>query len=240
MPKSHALSALVALTFCAALVPAQDSLQQSSGTTTQTPQTRSSKPRSQRTLSLELPDSLVVEGRDTRVAPLSTGQKFGQVAKNFFNPFTFLATGIEAGIDQAADVHHGYGQGGEGYAKRYGADIADTATAQFFGVGVYPSIFHTDPRYYRMGRGQVFSRAGYAMTRVLVTRTDSGRRVFNAPEILASATSSGISRAYYPDNERNAGDFAYSMGSRIAFDAVYNLAKEFWPDVRNHLFGHHK
>ena len=236
MPKSRVLGALAMSVLWAASLVAQSSSGQTSGTAG----AGSSKARNQRTLSLDLPNSLIVEGRDAKVAPLSAGQKFGQVAKNFFNPFTFLATGFEAGIDQAADIHHGYGQGGEGYGKRYGADIADTATAQFFGVGVYPSIFHTDPRYYRVGSGNVFSRAGYAVTRVLVTRTDSGRRVFNAPEILASATSSGISRTYYPDNERNAGDFAYSMGSRIAFDAAYNVAKEFWPDVRNHLFGHHK
>jgi hypothetical protein len=105
---------------------------------------------------------------------------------------------------------------------------------------VYPSILHTDPRYYRMGSGSVFARGFYSATRVLVTRTDSGRHVFNGPEVLATATSSAISRLYYPADERTAGDFAYSMGSRIAFDAAYNLAKEFWPDVRNHLFGRPK
>jgi hypothetical protein len=187
-------------------------------------------------LDFVVPTDLVIQGKDTKVAPLSVPQKFGQVAKNFGNPFTFIGTAAEAGIDQAFDVHQGYGQGSEGYGKRYGADVADTATAQFFGYGVYPSIFHTDPRYYRAGSGNFFSRGLYAASRVLVTRTDSGRHIFNAPEILASATASGISRAYYPTDERTAGDFAYSMGSRIAFDAVYNLAKEFWPDVRKHVF----
>jgi len=75
---------------------------------------------------------------------------------------------------------------------------------------------------------------------VLVTRTDSGRERFNAPEILGSATSSAISRTYYPNDERNFGDFAYSMGSRVASDAAYNLAKEFWPDVRTRVFGRPK
>jgi hypothetical protein len=192
-----------------------------------------------RVLDLVVPTDLVIQGRDTKVRPLSTAQKFGQVGKNFANPFTFFGTAFEAGIDQAADIHQGYGQGAEGYGKRYGADIADTATAEFFGYGVYPSLFHTDPRYYRMGKGGIFARGWYAATRVFVTRTDSGRRIFNAPEVLASATSSGISRTYYPSDERNGGDFAYSMGSRIAFDGAYNLAKEFWPDVRTHLFGGH-
>jgi hypothetical protein len=211
------------------------SAQNSSGQSSSTPS--SNRQFESKVLDLVIPNTLVIQGRDTKVAPLTTAQKFGQVTKNFFNPFTFIGTGFEAGIDQAFDIHQGYGQGANGYGKRYGADIADTATAQFFGVGVYPSIFHTDPRYYRVGSGGFFSRGWYAATRVLVTRTDSGRHIFNAPEIMAAATASGISRSYYPSDERNAGDFAYSMGSRIAFDAAYNLAKEFWPDVRKHVFG---
>ena len=232
MQKATLLRILLAqLLFLAPLV-AQTQSDQTSGTSG-----AQSKPGVEsKVLDLVVPTDLVIEGRDTKVPPLSVSQKFGQVAKNFSNPFTFLGTAAEAGIDQAFDVHEGYGQGAEGYGKRYGADIADTATAQFFGYGVYPSIVHTDPRYYRMGNGGVFARGWYAASRVLVTRTDSGRRVFNAPEILASATSSGISLSYYPTDERNAGDFIYNMGSRVAFDAVYNLAKEFWPDVRKRVF----
>jgi hypothetical protein len=238
MSKSSLVRLLSVPMICLSALAAQRSPDQSTSGTKKTGPQNSGRQLEEMVLDLVVPNTLVVEGRDTRVAPLSTSQKFGQVAKNFFNPFTFVGTAVESAVDQAADIHHGYGQGAEGYGKRYGANIADTATTQFFGVGVYPSILHTDPRYYRIGNGGVFSRGWYASTRVFVTRTDSGRRVFNAPEILASATASGISRSYYPSDERTAGDFAYSMGSRIAFDAVYNLAKEFWPDVRKHVFKH--
>jgi|SRR5215471_14797742 len=238
MPTLRLLRLFAVPVVCLSSLAAQKSPDQSpSGSQTVATQ-NNGKDLEGKVLDLVVPNNLVVEGRDTRVAPLSTSQKFGQVAKNFFNPFTFVGTAVQSGIDQASDIHEGYGQGAEGYGKRYGANIADTATTQFFGVGVYPSIFHTDPRYYRMGNEGVFSRGWYAATRVFVTRTDSGRRIFNAPEILATATASGISRAYYPSDERNAGDFAYSMGSQIAFDAAYNLAKEFWPDVRRHVFKH--
>ena len=228
MQKSCLLGALV-LYVCLASLHAQNPA---------APPAKNNHQFEDKVLDLVVPNTLIVEGRDAKAAPLSVGQKFGQVGKNFFNPFVFIGTGIQSGIDQAFDIHQGYGQGASGYGKRYGANIADTATAQFFGIGVYPSIFRTDPRYYRAGSGGFFSRGWYAATRVFVTRTDSGRRVFNAPEILGTATASGISRSYYPSDERNAGDFAYSMGSAIAFDAAYNLAKEFWPDVRKKVFGH--
>jgi hypothetical protein len=238
MQQSWLFNALIVCLVCLSSGSAQTAADQASGTARKSEATKKPRHLEDKVLDLVVPNTLVIEGRDTRVAPLTSGQKFSQVSKNFFNPFTFVGIGIEAGFDQAIDVHHAYGQGAKGYFKRYGADIADTATGQFFGVGVYPSVFHTDPRYYRMARGGVVARGFYSVTRVLVTRTDSGRHVFNVPEILGSATSSAISRTYYPSDERNIGDFAYSMGSRIAFDAAYNLAKEFWPDVRNHLFGH--
>lgn len=236
MPASRLLCVLTLLLISAATV-AQTTAQQPSGPQ---PKRTKSKTLENKVLDLISPNRLIVEGRDTKIPPLSTSQKFSQVEKNFVNPFTFTGVAIEAGFDQAIDVHHGYGPGGKGYVKRYGADLADVASAQFFGIGVYPSLFHTDPRYYRMGNGTFVARAVYSVTRVLTTRTDSGHQRFNAPEILAAATSSGISRTYYPADERNAGDFAYSMGSRIAFDAAYNLAKEFWPDVRIRLFGRPK
>ena len=234
MPKSCLARLLAVPLVCLSGVAAQSTPAQSPDRTG--PGSSKTRQLETKVLDLVVPDTLVVEGPDAVVPPLTASQKFGQVTKNFLNPFTFLGTAVQSGIDQAADIHHGYGQGAEGYAKRYGANIADTATMQLFGVGVYPAIFRSDPRYYRMGNGGFFRRGIYAATRVFITRTDSGRRVFNAPEILAGATTSAISRSYYPSDERNAGDFAYSMGARIAFDGVYNLAKEFWPDVRKHLF----
>ena len=236
MQKSHLLRVLVVAVICLSTMSAQTTSGQSTSTGGKSASEKSTDLEG-KVLDLVVPNDLIIQGRDTRVAPLTVSQKMVQVEKNFLNPFVFVGVGIEAGIDQAADIHQGYGQGANGYAKRYGADVADTASAQFFGVGVYPSVFHTDPRYYRMGNGGIIRRGWYAATRVFVTRTDSGRHVFNAPEILATATSSGISRAYYPRDERNGGDFAYSMGSRIAFDGAYNLVKEFWPDVRHRLFG---
>ncbi|HKR29205.1 MAG TPA: hypothetical protein VJT08_01935 [Terriglobales bacterium] len=236
MPASLLLRVL-AFSLISAAALAQTAAQQK---TDQQPKKTKSRSFENKVLDLVSPNRLVVEGRDTKGPPLSTAQKFSQVEKNFINPFTFAGVAIEAGFDQAIDVHHGYGGGGQGYLKRYGADLADTASAQFFGIGVYPSLFHTDPRYYRMGNGTFTARAVYSITRVLSTRTDSGHERFNAPEILAAATSSGLSRTYYPADERTVGDFAYSMGSRIAFDAAYNLTKEFWPDVRTRLFGRPK
>lgn len=199
-----------------------------------------SRTQNQRVLGVNIPNYLTVDGRDTVAPPLTTGGKFVLAGKSFFNPYTFIESAAQAGVEQGINDHEGFGQGAEGYGKRYGADIAGAFTGELFGVGVYPSLLHTDPRYYRMMQGNIFARGTYAISRVFVTRTDSGRNVFNAPELMAGATSSGIAIAYYPDNERNVGDFASRLGTQVGFDAAFNVVKEFWPDVRDHLFKRHK
>jgi hypothetical protein len=227
---------LLCVSACLAQSTAPD---QGAGSSSQA-STSTSKTQNERVLGISIPNYLTIDGRDTKAPRLSARNKFALAGKSFFNAYTFVETTAQAGLEQAINDHEGFGQGAEGYGKRYGADIANAFTGEMFGAGVYPSLLHTDPRYYRMMQGGVFARGIYAISRVFVTRTDSGREIFNAPELLASATTSGIATAYYPDNERNPGDFFSRMGVQVGFDAAFDVVKEFWPDVRDHLFKRHK
>jgi hypothetical protein len=162
--------------------------------------------------------------------PLDVGDKF-KLGLRYFDPYTFVFVGLRAGVDQAVDNKKEYGQGAEGYGKRYGADFADGLSNSLFVNGVFPSLLHQDPRYFRRGVGSGSSRASYAISRVLITRQDSGGNAFNFSEVLGNAASSGLSTAYYPDRERTAGDFAVRAGVQFGFDAGFNLVKEFYPDL---------
>jgi hypothetical protein len=168
--------------------------------------------------------------------PLTSGQKFG-LATQYFNPYTFLFVGVEAGINQASNKPEQYGQGAEGYGKRYGAGFADGLTDTIFTTGMYPSLFHQDPRYYRLGNGGFWHRTGYAASRILVTRQDSGRKMFNFSEILGSLTSSAIGVTYYPASQRDLSHVASRACVEFGFDAGFNVLKEFYPDIRRKFFG---
>jgi hypothetical protein len=185
-----------------------------------------------------MPRYAVVEA-GAKVRPLSTGQKFGLVWQNF-NPYTFTFVAAEAGVNQGFNRPNEFGQGAEGYGKRYGAELADTWTGSFFVSGVYPSLLHQDPRYYRRGEGSFSRRAGYAISRVIVTRQDSGRKNLNFSEIFGNLTSGALSSAYYPDSERDASDVFQRGGVQIGFDAGFNLLKEFYPDIHRKFFGKRK
>jgi hypothetical protein len=171
--------------------------------------------------------------------PLTSGQKF-KLAVQYLNPYTFLFVAAEAGINQARNDPSEYGQGAEGYGKRYGAGFADGLTDGIFVTGVYPSLLHQDPRYYRLGDGGFSHRFGYSATRILVTRQDSGRRAFNISEILGAFTSSAIGVTYYPKSQRDFSDVAERAGIQFGFDAGFNVLKEFYPDIQRKLFGKHK
>jgi hypothetical protein len=166
--------------------------------------------------------------------PLTSGQKF-ELWAQYLNPYTFGFVAAEAGINQARNHPEDYGQGAEGYGKRYGAGLADGLTDGFFVTGVYPSLFRQDPRYYRLGDGGFAHRAGYAATRILVTRQDSGRKAFNFSEVLGSFSAAAYV-TYYPKSERDFSDVAQRAGIQFAFDAGFNVLKEFYPEIERKFF----
>ena len=136
------------------------------------------------------------------IAPLTTAQKFKLVARSSFDPVEFPYYAFLAGIGQAENSEAGYGQGAIGYAKRYGSNFADGTSENFFVGAVFPSLFREDPRYFQDGKGTFLHRAGYAVTRVVVTRTDSGHTMINLSE-LAGRRNGGRAFQSVPSGRRS-------------------------------------
>ncbi|HVZ18693.1 MAG TPA: hypothetical protein VG897_16350 [Terriglobales bacterium] len=168
--------------------------------------------------------------------PLKPGEKFTLFVFNTVNPFQFVATAASAGISQANDSYPSWGQGAEGYGKRYGAAYADTAASSFFGTFFYPTILQQDPRYFRKETGGFGTRLSYAITRIFVTRTDHGRSAPNASLWMGAMTSGGLANIYYPTDQQGIGLTFQRAGINIGTTAGFNVAREFWPDVSRRLF----
>lgn len=177
-----------------------------------------------------IPNSNTVIDTGGPVRPLTPKEKF-RLVKDYFTPFTLVGSAFGAAIGQATNSQPEYGQGMEGYGKRVGADLANGFTGDLFVTGVFPSLLHEDPRYFREGQGSVSSRALYALTRVVVTRTDSGQRTFNFSQILGNLASAGIGNAYYPRDERGWQDVMLRTGSGMGGNALGFAVKEFGPDI---------
>jgi hypothetical protein len=146
----------------------------------------------------------------------------------------FLQSAFIAGMGQVTNGNPSFGQGVEGYAKRFGAAYADFGIQNSMTEGVFPTVLHQDPRYFRRPEGSVPARLGYAISRLLITRTDSGKHQFNYSELVGGATSLAISNAYHADG-RNLADNAGRYALQLGFDAASSVLKEFWPDLKRKL-----
>jgi hypothetical protein len=136
-------------------------------------------------------------------APLTAKQKFRLALRTSVDPTAFVITGVTAGIEQWQNYFSGYGQGSQGYAKRYGAAYADGFISTMIGAAILPSAFHQDPRYFYKGTGSIGSRALYAISTVVICRGDNGRWQPNYSNVLGNLASAGISNIYYPSTNRN-------------------------------------
>jgi hypothetical protein len=179
-----------------------------------------------------LPNFLTVENAGS-IPPLTPGQKFKVVARGIFDPFEFVLVGFVAGLNQASNSNPSYGQGMQGYAKRYGTAYGDNAIENFMGSAVFPTILHQDPRYYQLGQGGFWKRTEHAVSRVIITRSDSGDKQFNYSEVGGALVAAAISTyTYHPRSERGFGNVLSVWGSQMGWDAVTYMIKEFWPDLR--------
>ncbi len=165
---------------------------------------------------------------DPAALPLKPKQKFELAWKTSADPVTFAATGAIAGVQQAVDWFKGYGQGSQGYAKRFGANYADSFIGNMIGGAILPSILKQDPRYFYKGNGSKRSRVLYALANAVVCKGDNGHWQPDYSGILGALAAGGISNLYYPASSRNGVQLTFEntlLG--IAGSGIGNLFQEF-------------
>jgi hypothetical protein len=168
---------------------------------------------------------------DAKLCTLKLKDKFVLFVQDSFDPVTFLSTGFNAGLDQAENTDPRYGQGAEGYGRRFGAEFAGQATSGFFKDFAYPWIFSEDPRYYRLAHGNARRRFLHAMEHAVVAHRDSGKRMFNFSEWLGTASAVVLSNTYHPDNQRGFVPAAQRVSYSILEDMGFDVLREFWPEI---------
>jgi Carboxypeptidase regulatory-like domain len=160
--------------------------------------------------------------------PLTSKQKFELAWKTTIDPVSFGVNGVIAGVEQAQNDFGGYGQGAQGYAKRYGASYADFVAGTFIGSAILPSLLKQDPRYFYKGTGSKRSRILYAVANAVICKGDNGHWQANYSGILGGLAAGGISNLYYPASDRNGAALTFEntlVG--IGTTAVTNLLQEF-------------
>lgn len=164
---------------------------------------------------------------DWNAPPMLAKQKFQLSLRSTFDPVALLSVAGLAGAEQYKNVFPAYGSGIEGYGKRYGAALATHASGILLGRGIYPAIFHQDPRYFYKGKGSIASRALYAISASVITRGDDGRWKPNYSRVLGNFSAAALSNLYYPASDRGASLVLLNGLGDTGADAVSNLIREF-------------
>ena len=167
----------------------------------------------------------------TSPGPLSVKQKFELFAGESVAPSRFLRSAAGAGISQARNSLDGYGQGMGGYGKRFGSSMATAAASNFFGTFLISSMLHRDPRYFLTLHGGPGHRIGYALSRIVVSRTDEGKNAANWAGMIAPLLAEGLANSYLPVKEQTAGRTFQRYGIRIGLNTAGNALREYWPTI---------
>ncbi|MGA8436870.1 MAG: hypothetical protein WB762_14740 [Candidatus Sulfotelmatobacter sp.] len=168
--------------------------------------------------------------------PLNFKGEVWLATQDTFDYSDFIFVGGLAGIDMAGKSQPTFGQGAEGFGKYYWHVFVDGGIENYMTEAVVPVATKEDPRYYTMGKGGFFKRTGYAVTRLFITRANSGKRTFNLSEVVGAGAAAGIGNAYYPAQNNQWVKTYQRWGTQVGLDGAFNVLKEFWPDVNQAIF----
>ena len=187
------------------------------------------------TLDILMRRSVVFPDLATSREPLSSGEKFKLSVSNTLSPFSIGGSLLGAGISQATDSYPDYGQGAEGFGKRFGSSMGRSASRQFFGTFVFASMLHQDPRYFPIKDATLRESIRHALRRIVITPTDSGREAPNYSGLMGSLAAEILANTYLPDDDRTAGKTFERLGKGVAIRAGTNILKEYWPTIFKRL-----
>lgn len=176
---------------------------------------------------------------NTKVPPLTISEKFWLATEGTFDYSALISIAFQSAIEEASNTYPEFHHGGTAYGRYYWHTLADAGVENYFVGAIFPVITHEDPRYYTLFRGGFFHRAGYALSRLVITKNDAGARRVNFSEILGSAVAAEVSTYYYPRQERNTGEALERWGSQLLNDGVANVVQEFWPDIHDKILHRH-
>jgi len=173
---------------------------------------------------------------DEKLPPETVKDKFIGATEDSFDYSAVFFPAVIAAYNMDQRAYPEFHEGAVGYARYFWHSAVDQTSENYMVEFIVPTITHEDSRYYTLGRGGFFKRTGYALSRAVVTRTNSGNPTFNMSEIFGAGASAGISSFYYPSRARSIGNVSDEWVEDVGIDAGTFWFREFWPDINRHVF----
>lgn len=197
--------------------------------------TSAARPRQTKRILGVIPNFRAVSTNEI-LPPQSIKEKLLTTTQDSFDYSAAIIPAALAGYSMARKSTPEFGAGTAGYGRYFWHAAVDQTSENYMVEFIFPVLTREDSRYYTLGNGSLLKRTGYALSRAVITRSDSGRNVFNVSEVAGAGASATISNLYYPAQERTAGNTATEWGLDVGIDAITLVLKEFWPDINHSLF----
>jgi hypothetical protein len=173
---------------------------------------------------------------DTKLPPETVKEKFIDCTEDSFDYSAVFIPAVIAVYDYHVRATPQFHQGAAGYARYFWHSAVDQTSENYMVEFIFPTVTREDSRYYTLGHGGFIKRTGYALSRAVITHSNSGSEVFNVSEVVGAGAASGISNLYYPSASRSLGNTASEWAEDVGIDAASFWFKEFWPDINHRLF----
>ena len=144
---------------------------------------------------------------------------------------------VGAAIGQARDAPYEWGQGAEGFAKRYGSGLAGNLSRQTFAF-VIESALHEDPRYFPSQDKRKKQRAWNAVKQVFLCKTDNGNSSFAYGKVFSQFASGQFTNVWQPASTGSVTDGLVRAVVGLGGDTAYNFMQEFLPFTRPRSLRH--
>lgn len=195
-----------------------------------------SNPDQSSTHSVSNQASQSIPGVAVQPVPLSGREKFRYYLRTIRGPASFGYTFAGSWINQAWDTVPDWGQGMEGYGKRFGSSYAQKVIKNSIRLGLV-EVMHEDPRYFASRRSGIWKRTVYAIGQTFISHKDSGGTRLAYSRFVSAFAASCVAHQWYPDTYHTTGDYLTGGGISVGLDVAKNVFSEFWPNVKKVL--HH-
>jgi hypothetical protein len=166
--------------------------------------------------------------------PLTSRQKFSVFGRRMISPTGFAKSAFTASISKSPEE---WGEGMEGFGKRYGNKIINRTVEN--GIGFLVAVpLHQDPRYVRSTESGFWRRIRHGLVYTVLTPTDDGGRTFATWRFAGNYGAQFISNSWRPERYRTVSDALRRGTVSIGYDAASNVFKAIWPDIKRTVFRH--
>ena len=117
---------------------------------------------------------------DEKLPPQTVKEKFLTATDDSFDYSSVFIPAFLAAYSMGTNATPEFGHGAVGYGRYFWHAAVDQTSENYMVEFVMPVITHEDTRFYTLSNGGFFKRTGYALSRVIITRTDAGREIIQS------------------------------------------------------------